>query len=176
MQPIYDNLELLMQMKRAVNDHQTIAIVPEPRIDDLLEEIDKDEHKSISKSRVQQWVIAASVLVLAVTAGALISARVDRQSEPQFRTVTSSGEAAQVGYVMNLTFSTDSMEAERMQLVSDLGASVLMDLDNGSIQIIVPMPAVSVAELEAFTNDLLRRPAIQAVDVVALQLPVRSDE
>ena len=169
------NLTLLMHMKRAVNDHQTVAMVPEPRLSDLLDKIDVNERGADPVKFEHRWLIAVSVAILAVATAFLFSARINQQAEPQFRTVTSSDRAARVGYVMNLTFAPEFTVESRSELIAELGASVLAELDTGSIQVMVPMPAVSMAELDEFTSELLRRAEVQAVDIVALQLPVRSD-
>lgn len=171
-----ENLTLLMQMQRAVNDHQAVAMVPEPRRADLLEKIDSIEQKKGAKPNVSRWMLAASLVIFAVTAMVFFSTPIDRQVEPQFRTVTSSEQVGQVGFVLNLTFVADSTAAKRGQLIAELGATVLAVSNNNTFQIMVPMPAVSIADLEAFTGDLLRRPEVQAAEVVALQLPVRSEK
>lgn len=169
-----DSLDLLLSMKNAINDRRTIAMVPEPRIDDLMRQVDQIEQPGALSAR--PWLIAASLAVVALAAVLLFAVRPDAPTDPAFRTATSGVHSPPVGYVLNLRFADNVTQPDRGDLLAEIGASVLASREDGELQVVIPMEAVSVQQLEDFTRNLLRRPEVEMATIVALQLPVQRDD
>lgn len=171
-----ESLTLLMQMKGAANAQQTVAMVPEPRPDDLLARIDQHEQNMASNPTARPWLIAASLAILAVMAAFFLADPSVQNTEPLFSTATSVEQSGQVGFVVEIGFTSGTSETARDDLISELDATVLRIPGADTVEILVPMQSLSMAEIEELTGDLLRHDKVAAVNVKALQIPVQQDE
>ena len=62
-----------------------------------------------------------------------------------------------------------------MELSASRAREVVAIDDSGAYRVIVPLPARSLSELEAFTREIEARPAVESADVVAVQLPAQPE-
>jgi len=170
------SLELLLQMRTAVNDPRAIPLVPEPNPDGLLDRIDGADRRAASARQYGRWLVAAGIAVVAVVAALLLTRAPITVPDPAFSTVTSQSTAGEFGFVLDLTLAAEVSEEQRADLLRDIGARVLSEADSALVRVVIPMNASSMTELEAFRSALTDRPEISAADVVAIQLPVQKTE
>ncbi|MGI9263012.1 MAG: anti-sigma factor family protein [Woeseiaceae bacterium] len=171
-----ESLALLLHMKEAANAQQTVAIVPEPRPNELLARIEQHEKSLASSRTARPWLIAASLAILAFTATFFIAGRPVPDAEPLFSTATSTEQSGQVGYVVEIGFTSGTSDRARDDMISKLDATLLATLDEDTVDILVPMQSLSLAEIEELKADLLEHDNVISVNVKALRIPVQQDE
>ena len=169
-----ENVSLLAEVQSAVVRNEATPIVPQPRVDALLESISAG-NPSYHRDR-QQWktFLAAAAVTLLLIATLIFSNQEDRSESPQrFETATSSQAGASMDYVLTIQFESGTSLAERERVLQDIGAR---DISGGSIEgsfrVIVQLSAASLEELDRYTGDLESLSEINSVVVVALQLPM----
>jgi len=170
----HDSVRLLTDVQSAVLRNKATPMVPLPAVNKLLDSIDAK-----SSSRHRDWrrpqvmfaaALAASVLIIVV----IFSFQDESPPAPKiFETATSVQSAAAMDYVLNIQFESGTSATAHQQVLNDIAAQdISAGVDELSYRVVVRVPAASLEELERYTSDLEAMPAIKAVEVVALQLPV----
>lgn len=171
-----ESLALLQRMQRAVNEEHAIPIVPKPRLAALYATIDGGAQRKLSPW-FGNWRLAAVLAAMAVVPTAIWLYRTSGDADPaMYETATAAGEAALVGYVMDVRLQPGLDDAEREAVLRSIGArEAVYDAGTDRYRIVVELPGGSLAALEGFTSALRDRPQVESAEVIALQLPVRTE-
>ena len=169
-----ENVSLLAKVQAAVVRNKATPIVPQPRVDALLESIgmgNPSHHRDRQQSRT---FFAAAAVTLLLIATLLLIDQEDRSGIPQrFETATSSQVGASMDYVLTIQFESGTSPADRDRVLQDIGARDISGGDiEGSYRVIVQLSAASLEELDRYTGDLASLAEVSSVAVVALQLPM----
>ncbi len=173
-----ENVSLLAEVQAAVVRNKATPIVPQPRVDELLESISTGNslhHRDRQQSRT---FFAAAAVTLLLIAALIFSNQEGRSGIPQrYETATSSQVGASMDYVLTIQFESGTSPAERDRVLQDIGArDVSGGSDEGSYRVIVQLSAASLEELDRYTGDLESLSEVSSVVVVALQLPMRPQQ
>ena len=172
------SVSLLAEIQAAVVRNKATPIVPQPRIDELLDSISTDNPLRHLDRQQSRTFFAAAAITLLLIATLLLINQEDRSGIPQrFETATSSQVGASMDYVLTIQFESGTSPADRDRVLQDIGArDVSGASDEGSYRVIVQLSAASLEELDSYTGDLESLSEVRSVAVVALQLPVRSQQ
>ena len=142
----------------------------------MLDAIDARVDTDDKPARQYFWAIAASVAVAAITAVWILSERIVTTEEATiFETATSQQTANVMDYVLELRFQPNASADDQNRVLTDMGAREILRNDGGSYRVLIRLPARSLQELDEFTSDLRESHHVLSAEVVALQLPVRTD-
>ncbi len=171
-----ESVSLLAEIQAAVVRNKATPIVPQPRIDELLDSINTSNPLRNLDRRQSKIFFAAAAVTLLLIAALILSNQEDRSGIPQqFETATSSQDSASMVYVLTIHFESGTSPVDRDRILQDIGARDVSDgSDEGSYRVIVQLSAASLEELDSYTGDLESLSEVRSVAVVALQLPVRS--
>ncbi|MCI0516223.1 MAG: hypothetical protein L0Y45_00155, partial [Woeseiaceae bacterium] len=102
----------------------------------------------------------------------------DRSGVPrEFETATSAADGRAMDYVLSIRFSANAARSDRERVLEQIGArDVSRGNAEGSYRVIVQLSAASLEDLERYTGKLESMPEVESASVVALQLPMRSDQ
>lgn len=173
-----ETVSTLTEMQAAVVKNKATPIVPRPRVDDLLESISSRRilHRLDRRQATTFVAAAAATLILVVT---LLIAIPDSPTgiSTEFETATSNRGAISMEYVLRIQFRVNSSEAERIRILQDIGArDISGGSAEGSYRAIVQLSAASLEELERYTDSLESLSEVASVEVVALQLPMKTKQ
>ncbi len=170
-----ESVSLLAEIQAAVVRNKATPIVPQPRIDELLDSINTSNPLRNLDRRQSKIFFAAAAVTLLLIAALILSNQEDRSGIPQqFETATSSQDSASMDYVLTIQFESGTSPVDRDRILQDIGArDVSGGSDEGSYRVIVQLSAASLEELDSYTGDLESLSEVRSVAVVALQLPVR---
>ncbi len=173
-----DNVSLLAEIQAAVVRNKATPIVPQPRIDELLDWISTGNPLRHLDRQQSRTFFAAAAVTLLLIATLILSNQEDRSAIPQrFETATSSQDSASMDYVLTIQFESGTSPADRDRVLQDIGARDVSGGSNeGSYRVIVQLSAASLEELDSYTDDLKSLSEVRSVAVVALQLPVRPQQ
>ncbi len=173
-----ESVSLLAEIQSAVVRNKATPIVPQPRIDELLDSISTSNPLRRIDRRQSKIFFAAAAVTLLLIATLILSNQEDRSGIPQrFETATSSQDSASMDYVLTIQFESGTSPADRDRILQDIGArDVSGGRDEGSYRVIVQLLAASLEELDSYTGDLESLSEVRSVVVVALQLPVRPQQ
>ncbi len=171
-----ESVSLLAEIQTAVVRNKATPIVPQPRIDELLDSISTTNPLRHLDRRQSKIFFAAAAVTFLLIATLILSNQEDRSGIPRrFETATSSQDSASMDYVLTIQFESGTSPADRDRILQDMGArDVSGGSDEGSYRVIVQLSAASLEELDSYTGDLESLSEVRFVAVVALQLPVRS--
>jgi len=171
-----ESVSLLAEIQTAVVRNKATPIVPQPRIDELLDSISTSNPLRRLDRRQSKIFFAAAAVTLLLIATLILSNQENRSGIPRrFETATSSQNSASMDYVLTIQFESGTSPVDRDRILQDIGArDVSGGSDEGSYRVIVQLSAASLEELDSYTGDLESLSEVRSVAVVALQLPVRS--
>ncbi len=170
-----ENVSVLSAVQTNLRHQIPTPIVPEPRVGDLLDKLDAQDIQRRGRHWMQGLSLAASIAALALATALFLTGRENTQVSPSwFETATSSGQVAEMDYVLAVQFETGTLPADRQRVLQDIQARNISGSNQiGSYRAIVRMPATSLEEIERYTLSVAALPEIQSVQVVAVQLPMR---
>lgn len=169
-----EDLPILQATRNHLRDDTPAIFVPRPDVDRFLATLERDTTSPAGRPRRRQRLaVAATILVaLAGVLSAIIFDRVGPQPR-WYETATSTSPAATFNYVFDVGFAPSISEATRSQLFELMAAKAVSGPDDaGHYRVVVELPALSFAELDAFREELAAQPGIAHVEAVALQLPI----
>jgi hypothetical protein len=171
-----ESVSLLAEIQTAVVRNKATPIVPQPRIDELLDSISTSNPLRHLDRRQSKILFAAAAVTFLLIATLILNNQEDRSGIPQrFETATSSQDSASMDYVLTIEFESGTSPVDRDRILQDIGArDVSGGSDEGAYRVIVQLSAASLEELDSYTGDLESLSEVRSVAVVALQLPVRS--
>lgn len=176
-----DSVALLSTLDSALDRTAATPILPRPQPERLLARIDEaDRRPGILRGLPPRaaWLAMAASVAAAALAGTWLWLQPDPGAGPPvlFETVTSESTASAMDYVLELEFDPRAGADERERLLRDIGATDVRENEDGGYRLTVSMPVASLDELEEFRRSLASSPHVEAVNIVALQLPMRSRE
>jgi hypothetical protein len=171
-----ESVSLLAEIQTAVVRDKATPIVPQPRVDELLDSISTSNPLRRLDRRQSKIFFAAAAVTLLLIATLILNNQEDRSGIPQrFETATSSQDSASMDYVLTIQFESGTSPVDRDRILQDIGArDVSGGSDEGAYRVIVQLSAASLEELDSYTGDLESLSEVSSVAVVALQLPVIS--
>jgi hypothetical protein len=169
-----ENVSLLAKVQAAVVRNKATPIVPQPRVDELLESISSGNSQHHRDRQQSRTFFAAAAVTLLLIATLLLISQEDRSGIPQqFETATSSQVGASMDYVLTIQFASGTSAADRDRVLQDIGArDISGGSSEGSYRVIVQLSAASLEQLDRYTGDLESLSEVSSVVVVALQLPM----
>ena len=167
------NLAMLTDVGLAVQNAGPTPLVPEPDAGVLFDTIDRAASRQ--RRRLAVSGLAASLIVAAVVMSVLLPAGGPRDTSPApFETASAGGTLTD--YVFELRFTADAGRDAQAAVFDTIAAREIVALDDsGAYRVVLRLPAASLSELEAFTLGIESRPAVDSVDVVAVQLPMQPE-
>ncbi len=169
-----DDLGVLQTMRESVVAGSAAPIVPKPRVAELLSRLNGASDVQESPFVLGRWLIAATIGAISVALAWLVVEVAGNRVEPTvFETATSMSSVTTMDYVVRLDFDDSVGEADRERILAALGArDVTRDLQASGYRAVITAPAMSFAELQQFTERVESMDGVQAMGVLALQLPV----
>ena len=173
-----ESVSLLAEVQAAVVRNKATPMVPQPRVNELLDSISADNslrHRDRQQSRT---FFAAAAVTLLLIATLIFSNQEDRSGIPQqFETATSSQDGASMDYVLTIQFEPGTSPTDRDRVLQDIGARDVSGGSNeGAYRVVVHLSAGSLEELDRYIGTLESLSEVSSVDVVALQLPMRTQQ
>jgi hypothetical protein len=169
---------LLTEVQAVVVRNKATPIVPQPRVSELLESINKGNAASqLGPQQYMSYLAAAAITLLLIAT--LIVTNPDKSSVTliEFETATSTQEGSAMDYVLRIQFESAISQSARDRVLQDIGArDVSGGIDEGSYRVIVRLPAASLEELDRYTGNLESLAEVSSVSVVALQLPMNAEQ
>ena len=172
-----ESVALLNEVQAAVVRNEATPIVPQPRVNDLLDSISTDSHVANPEPERSRILIAAAAITLLLVAALILTNQQDRTEVPRiFETATSAVDGADMDYVLSIQFESGTSPADRNRVLQDIDArDVSGGTEEGSYRAIVRLSATSLEALGRYTGDLELLAEVKSVNVVALHLPVQSE-
>lgn len=173
-----ESVALLTDVRAAVVRNKATPIVPQPRVNELLDSINAGKATRHPDLRQYRSYLAAAVGTLLLIATLIVTNPDNRSiTSLEFETATSTQEGSSMDYVLRIQFESGTSQTERNQVLQDIGArDVSGSIDEGSYRVIVELPAASLEELDRYTGNLESLPEVSSVSVVALQLPMNAEQ
>lgn len=167
------DLVLLREMSDVVQGTQPVPIVPPPPVKQFLAEVDATTAAPEIRMRRTGWLLAASLVVASIMLGRVVMTGPENASPTFFEPATSAAGEAGMYYVLEIQFNPAMETVERQRMLARIGvADVSVTEQPDTIRGVVSLPALSLAELERYTQDMESVAGILRADVIALQLPV----
>ena len=172
-----ENVSLLADVQAAVLRNEATPLVPQPRVNELLESISTDNQLRPSDRSQSTIYFAAAAATLLLIATLIITNPDDPAGVAQkFETATTTQNGASMDYVLSIQFEPATTSTDRERVLQDIGArDVSGGIDEGSYRVIVQLSASSLEQLDRYTGDLESLPEVTSVSVVALQLPMKAE-
>ena len=121
------------------------------------------------------YAIAASVLI-AVAIATVWRVNPGAPEAKFFETATSASNASMMHYVFELGFAPNTTDNARQQVFAALNSVDVSRSSGDHYKVTVPLTVDSVEELQAFAEKIRSMPHVMSANVIALQLPILSDE
>lgn len=172
-----ESVAQLRAVQALVARDKATPIVPRPRVNELLDAVEKRSGIPRLDKRQALSLAVAAVVTLTLIATLFISNPDRTAGTPMiFESATTSDPgASSMDYVLRIQFGANTSETERARLLQDIGArDIAGGSAEGSYRVVVQLSAASLEELNRYTARLEAMPAITSVDVLALQLPMKS--
>jgi hypothetical protein len=172
------SVTLLTDVQAAVVRNKATPIVPQPRVNELLDSINAGNATQHLDLRQFRSLFAAAAVTLLLIATLFVTNPDNRSITPlEFETATSTQEGSSMDYVLRIQFESGTSQNERDKVLQDIGArDVSGSIDEGSYRVIVQLPAASLEELDRYTVNLESLPEVSSVSVIALQLPMNTEQ
>lgn len=170
-----DDYAFLCDVDSAVNKASPAPIVPQPPIESFMARIDAEKNVAGTRDYRPLWAVAASLIVAILLTvffrgdGAAVT-----HTPVRFETATSAASTTSMDYVLRIHFEDDMAGKDRAAIIASFnGRSVIADGD--AYRVTVNIPALTLEEAEDFTATIESQPEVKSVEIVALQLPVRTE-
>lgn len=171
-----ENVSLLADVQAAVVRNEATPLVPQPRVNELLESINTDNRlRQSNQSQSTIYFAAAAATLLLISTLILTNPEDTAGVAQEFETATTIQNGASMDYVLSIQFESGTTLTDRDRVLQDIGArDVSGGVDEGSYRVIVQLSTTSLEELDSYTGDLESLPEVTSVSVVALQLPMKA--
>jgi hypothetical protein len=167
------NVDDLTRMQAAIRQDELSPLVPTPSVERVFDTIDTPKTARLN-GRVIAFASAAALATLAVIT--YLPENAETGSAGQFETATSASSTITVDYVLTIEFEETAAEASRKKVITDLKAfDVQLAADGRQADVTVRLAAFSLQEIETYSRLIESNPAVKNAQVIAVQLPVRTD-
>ncbi len=166
------NIALLERMRNASATGQPIPMVPQPKPDALLDAIAAREARR--RRRRVAWLAGMPLAASIAAAAILLPARNPSPEGPlQFRTAMSDSAPMTMDYVFSVRFEKGASPLEHERVLEKIGAREVSAVGVPAVyRVVVALPVTSLEDLERYRKSVESLPGVQAVHIMALQLPV----
>lgn len=167
-----ENIALLERVRNASAMGQPIPMVPHAKPDALQAAL--DARQAQRRRRRITW-LAGVPLAASIGAAAILLPSLDRSPEwpLQFRTAISDSDPLTMDYVFSVRFEAGASPLEHERVLEKMGAREFSAMGDPSVyRVVVALPVKSLEDLERYRQSMESLPGVQAVQAVALQLPV----
>lgn len=173
-----DDVDMLRSINAAVNKTPLAAIVPQPPLDAFLAKLDACSAPNLRRSDYRPWAIAASFVVFAVIATPYFGDRWQTADNPsRFETATSGDTDVSMDYVLQIRFDSKMTPQDRANIIESVqGRNIIAGGEGRVFNMVVSVPGTSLAEVEEFTAQVTARQGVESVRIVAVQLPIRTQQ
>lgn len=172
-----ESVSLLMDVQAAVARNKATPIIPEPRVTALLDAIAVRDTVRHRYANARIFLAAAGITALLIATLVLTNTSKAPHVPNTFETATSNLDSAAMDYVLSIRFESGSSRADQELVLQDINArDISGGSEIGAFRVIVQLPAASLEELEHYTENLEALPVVKSVDVVALQIPMRTKQ
>jgi hypothetical protein len=172
-----DEVSLLSSVQSAALKSSPTPIVPNADVTKLLHSIDNNGTNRSARTLSRPVIAFAASLATALLAVSVILVYQNQTEEPRtrFETATSAGQVAAMDYVLSVKFAAGTAAADRDAIWQAIGARNIAPAEvEGVYRVTVNLRVSKLEELKNYTQDVESLPAIQSVEVVAMQLPLDS--
>ena len=170
-------IESLKIMQSAIRNDALTPIVPKADASKVLSKVGSmpstEQGRRINPAI--GYAIAASVLIV-VAIATVWRVNLGTPEAIIFETATSASDAAMMHYVFELGFAPDTTDDARQQVFAALNSIDVLRTNGDRYKVTVPLTVDSVEELQEFAEKVRSMPQVMSANVIALQLPIRSDE
>ena len=166
------DVELLRHVAGAVTAATPVPLVPESSAADFIDRLPADGMPMRSRRR-SAWLLAAAAALAAI----LLSARIENVPAPDYRTAADVSTLAPQSFVLEIYLEDTVDSSERVRLFEAIGAHTLTtEPDIGRFEVVVSVRAGDGDDLASYTAQLEGLTGIRSARVIALHLPVRSEQ
>jgi len=171
-----EDVSLLLSVQSTMAKHSPTPILPAPDSSRLLDPIEYHKRTPANNPAPRRRAAWAASIAAMLAAAALILIYQNQSPAPnhRFNTATATEGVAAMDYLLNIAFAPGSEQAERDQVLRNIGATdISIDTDEGTYRVTINLRVNNLEDLERYTMTLESLPPVQSVDVVAMQLPIR---
>ena len=161
-------LRELQMVSAAVEQEHTTPLIPEPPVEQFLQDALSEKASDAVPSRMRWFAAAASVLLL-VAAGYLGLSLLPEANV--FRTVTDPSGTAEISYVFDIT-AAEIHDASIRAAIDDAFAESKITAAEDGYRLTVSMPSATMKELNEFADMLRQIEGVQQVEIIGVQLPL----
>jgi len=172
-----ESVSLLAEIQAVVTRNKATPIMPQPRVNELLDSISTDNLLRHRDRQQPMILFVAAAVTLLLIATLILSNQDVRSGMPQkFETATSHQDGASMDYVLRIQFESGTSQTDRDRVLQDIGARDVSGGSGGSYRVIVQLSAASLEELNRYTSDMESLSEVSSVNVLALQLPMQTEQ
>jgi len=166
-------VSLLSVVQSTIRHATATPMVPSPRVDRFLENIDRSA--KINRRSRPRTIMAASLATALLLLALLLPDRENTElPPPRYETAASTARPISMDYVLNVQFEAGIPLSDRESVLRGLEARDVNRVEPGTVyRVTVNLPAASLEELEQYVSDVESLPQVRSVSVVALQLPMK---
>jgi len=167
------SVELLQGMNAAAGSDPVSAIVPPPRISELLDTIDAEEDTRATRRKYSAVAAAAAVVAVIIGSAFFVVNRTPYLQQPQvFETATTPGTAVPIEYVFLVEYAAGTSALERQKFMAEIGGTEIQPGDRpATFRVSAAVPAATAEKLNSYITQLESRDAVRFVQLIAVQLP-----
>ena len=171
-----EDVAVLRSMQSAIRNDELLPLVPNPKPADILADIGNDVPTAGSQQGHGIAVIALAASIVAMAAaGYLLHQQVPSIEIQQFETATSAAATAEMDYVLEIRFQPGTSGSARNRTLQMLKfENIQSEAGSNVIRATVRLPYTSLQQIDAYTEEVTSNPVIQSVQVIAVQLPVKT--
>ena len=172
-----ESVSLLEEVQQTVIRNKSTPIVPQPRVDDLIDAIEtKQSNHNFYGQRSWNLIVAFAATVVLVGTLFLINQGGNSRIRQEFETATSTLAGPAMDYVLNIRFEPRVGKSDRDKVLMSIGARDVSRDAAGSYRVIVQLTAESLEDLNVYIDNLVSLPEVESANVIALQLPVKTEQ
>ncbi len=167
------DLNLLQRVQAELREETTVPIIPEAPVAEFLDSLDS---KSVTPAwRTSRWAIAATIAAIALMFATFVSERYWAPNQV-FETATSTDSPASMNYVLTLQFAAGTTRQDKHRILADIGVGEILTSEQVNVyEILVLLNATTLEDVQRYTDNIEALPEISAVEVTAVQLPLRNN-
>jgi len=167
------DLRLVKDVQSELRREPAVPILPEAPVSEFLENLNLADPRP--GRRTWQWAIAATIAALGLMSAAFLAERL-RIPNQVFETATSTRSPAVMNYVLTLQFVVGTTRQDRDRIFADIGAREIATSEQDNVyEVLVQLGATTLEDVQGYTDDIGALPEISAVEITAVQLPLRND-
>ena len=166
------DLELLRRVQAELREETTVPIIAEAPVAEFLVRL---EDSVTPAWRTKRWAIAATIAAIALMFATFVSERYWAPNQV-FETATSTSSPASMNYVLTLHFAAGTTRQDKHRILADIGVGEILTSEQVNVyEILVLLNATTLEDVQRYTDKIEALPEISAVEITAVQLPLRNN-